>query len=114
MIMFLIGFVSGILGGMGIGGGTVLIPGLVLVAGLNQHQAQGINLLFFLPVAVVSLIIHMKNKLINYKIMLLAVAAGVPAALGGACLASVIQEGLLRKIFGVFLILAGFYEWFKK
>ena len=113
-MMFLIGFFSGILGGMGIGGGTILIPGLVLLAGLSQHQAQGINLLFFLPVATASLIIHIKNKLIDYRIMIFAVLAGVPAAFGGAYLASITQEGLLRKIFGGFLIVAGLYEWFKK
>lgn len=114
MIMFFIGFFSGILGGMGIGGGTILIPGLVLLAGLSQHQAQGINLLFFLPVAATSLIIHIKNKLVDYKTMIFAVMAGIPAAFAGAYLASVTQEGLLRKIFGVFLIAAGLYEWFKK
>ncbi len=114
MTLFIIGFIAGILGGMGIGGGTVLIPGLVLISGLSQHQAQGINLLFFIPVAVVSLIIHIKNKLIEYKLMIFAVLAGVPTAFGGAYLASLTDENILRKIFGGFLILAGIYEWFKK
>ena len=114
MMMFLIGFFSGILGGMGIGGGTVLIPGLVLLSGLSQHQAQGINLLFFLPVAFSFLFIHIKNKLIDHKMMIFAVLAGVPAAFAGAALASMTQEAVLRKIFGLFLMAAGLYEWIKK
>ncbi|NLY96033.1 MAG: sulfite exporter TauE/SafE family protein [Clostridiaceae bacterium] len=114
MTLFLIGLASGILGGMGIGGGTVLIPGLVLFAGLSQHQAQGINLLFFLPVAAASLVVHIKNKMVDYKITGFAVLAGVPAAFAGADFASVTEEGLLRKIIGVFLIIAGIYELLKK
>ena len=57
-----IGFFSGIISGMGIGGGTILIPALILILELDQHQAQGVNLIYFIPTAVVALITQTKNK----------------------------------------------------
>ena len=60
------GAVSGIIAGMGMGGGTVLIPLLTMLTSLSQHKAQGVNLISFIPMAIVVLIIHVKNKLINF------------------------------------------------
>ena len=51
-----IGFFSGIISGMGIGGGTILIPALLFLTEVNQQQAQGVNLIYFIPTAVVALI----------------------------------------------------------
>ena len=53
-----IGFFSGIISGMGIGGGTILIPALLFLTEVNQQQAQGVNLIYFIPTAVVALIAH--------------------------------------------------------
>ena len=61
IILFLAGLASGIISGMGMGGGAVLIPVLVLVANPGQHIAQSVNLLYFIPTAVAALIIHFKN-----------------------------------------------------
>ena len=55
---------SGIVGGMGMGGGTLLIPVLTIFFKFNQQNAQGINLLVFIPMSIVAVIIHMKNNLI--------------------------------------------------
>ena len=71
------GTISGIIAGMGMGGGTFLIPVLTIIFEFAQKTAQGINLLAFLPMAVVSLIIHFKNKLVNLKI-------GIPIVITGA------------------------------
>ena len=62
MWVALIGFGSGIISGMGIGGGTILIPALLFLTGLDQHQAQGINLIYFVPTAVTALCIHFQEK----------------------------------------------------
>ena len=65
LLFIIVGFLGGLLGGMGMGCGTVLIPLLSIVCGVNQHTAQAINLISFIPMAVVTLIIHIKNKLVN-------------------------------------------------
>ena len=61
----LAGLAGGMLGGMGMGGGTVLIPLLTILLGVPQHAAQAINLISFLPMAGVALIIHFKNGLVE-------------------------------------------------
>ena len=65
-ILFLIaGFFSGMLGGMGMGGGTVLIPALTVFLGVEQHVAQATNLIAFLPMAAFTLKIHKENGLLK-------------------------------------------------
>ena len=63
----LIGLFAGVFAGMGMGGGTFLIPLLSIVFGVNQKVAQGINLLVFIPLAVVCLIIYFKKGYICLK-----------------------------------------------
>ena len=57
----LIGFLSGIISGMGIGGGTILIPALLFLTDITQQQAQGINLIYFIPTALTALMTHQKQ-----------------------------------------------------
>ena len=66
LFILLTAFFSGIFAGMGMGGGTVLIPLLTMLTDISQRKAQGINLISFIPMAVVVLIIYIKNKLINF------------------------------------------------
>ena len=110
----LIGFISGIISGMGIGGGTILIPALFIFLGINQHIAQGINLLYFLPTAAVALFIHFKNKNVDFKVAIPIMISGVFGAAGGAYLSGAISSELLRKFFAMFLFAMGIYEIFKK
>ena len=65
MLLFFIGLVSGMLGGMGIGGGTIQIPSLIFLVGVSQHTAQGINLASFIPTALAAIIFHSRNKRIR-------------------------------------------------
>ena len=67
VLMIIFGVIGGLIGGMGMGGGTLLIPLLTLFGGITQRVAQSLNLITFLPMAVVALIIHAKNKLLDYK-----------------------------------------------
>lgn len=67
MLNILIGIISGIVSGMGMGGGTILILCLSLFLGKDQHIAQGANLVFFVPTSIVAIIMNIKNKLIKWK-----------------------------------------------
>lgn len=97
------GFAGGLLGGMGMGGGTVLIPILSIFFGTSQISAQAINLISFVPMAVVALIIHFKNRLVVTKGLWIIVLAGAVFAFMGALLASAMSGDTLKKLFGGFL-----------
>ncbi|MEE1013036.1 MAG: sulfite exporter TauE/SafE family protein [Clostridia bacterium] len=113
MTNIIVGFFSGIISGMGIGGGAILIPALILLQGIGQQVAQGINLLYFLPTAIVSLIVHIKNKNVELKTALILGISGVLGAIGGSLLAVRMSGGLLGRLFGIFLFLIGVYEVYK-
>ncbi len=114
MKLLLIGLISGIVSGMGIGGGTILIPALILFTTINQHQAQGINLIVFIPVAITALITHFHNKNIELKITIPIVISGIIGSISGSLLALSIEARALQKIFGVFLLVMGVYQFFSK
>jgi len=109
------GLLAGVTAAMGLGGGFILIIYLTFFGGVNsQSAAGGINLLFFLPIALVSVIIHAKNKLIEKKILPLICAAGIVGAAIGVLLVGVLDERLLRKMFAFLLIIVGMRETFHK
>ena len=110
MIVILAGFLSGIISGMGIGGGMILIPALTFFEGTSQHVAQTVNLFYFVPTAIAALIVHIKHKNVEIKSAMKIVAAGLLFAALGAWLASVTGDELLRKAFGGFIILFGIRE----
>ncbi len=112
--VLLAGLLSGIISGMGIGGGTILIPALALLLKVGQHEAQGINLLYFIPTAIVSLWIHFKNKHVNSKIAWPIILFGLLGAVFGSVLAGFLEAKLLRRLFGFFLFAMGLYEILKK
>ena len=103
----LAGLVSGISGGMGMGGGTLLIPILTIFLGFAQKNAQAINLIAFVPMSLIALIIHIKNKLVDFKCGIPIVCSGVFFSIAGAYLASIIDNIILKKIFAIFLLLVG-------
>ena len=112
LIAGLAGLFCGAFSGLGIGGGTLLMVWMTAVIGLDQRVAQGMNLLYFLPTAVCAWSFHIKNRLIRWRIVLPAILTGCASALGAALLATVMDTGLLRKLFGGFLILVGLRELF--
>lgn len=101
------GFLAGLLGAMGFGGGSILIIYLTNILSTDQISAQGINLLFFIPCALVSVIYNFKKKLIKYKSALCLIAGAVPGLALGSFLLSIIETGILSKLFGGFLIISG-------
>jgi len=114
MKLIIIGLLSGIISGMGIGGGAILIPSLVLFNDVSQHNAQGINLVVFIPVAIIALITHKKEGNLDNKYNKKIIIGGIIGAIAGSFLAIQIQEDNLRKYFGIFLLIIGLYEFFKK
>lgn len=105
-----IGLATGVLSGFGVGGGTLLLVYLTVFAGVDQHLAQGINLLYFLPAAALSLPAHCRNGFVEKKALLPAIAAGLLCAAGASFLATGLPVDLLKKLFGGFLIAVGLWE----
>lgn len=105
-----IGLISGIIGGLGMGGGTVLILLLTMLSNIEQHIAQGSNVVFFIPTAIAAIFIFIKNKNIQFKIGLPVCLWGLVGALIGAVISTRMEVGILRKCFGVFLILIAIYQ----
>ena len=114
ILLFITGLLSGIISGMGIGGGAILIPALVLLVNPGQHVAQSVNLLFFIPTAVIALVVHIKHKRIDFKMAIPIILFGLLGAFTGSRLAMSMPGNSLKKWFGVFLLLMGFYEIFLK
>ena len=104
------GAISGILGGMGMGGGTILIPLLSIFYNVSQHTAQAINLISFIPMAIVAIIIHLKNKLIVFKNVIWIIIPGVISCIFGCYLARALSGDLLKRIFGGFLIILSVFQ----
>ncbi len=98
----IIGLASGIIGGLGMGGGTVLILLLSMISNIEQHIAQGTNVIFFVPTAIAAIFIFIKNKNIKFKVGIPICLWGLLGAFIGASISSKMEVGILRKCFGVF------------
>ena len=95
--------------GMGMGGGTFLIPLLTILMGVSQQVAQGVNLVVFIPLAIMVLIIYHKKKLLNIKNIWWLLVPAVIVSGAGSLLAIKIQGKILQIIFGVFLVGVGLF-----
>ncbi len=116
----LLGIITGILAGIfaglfGIGGGTVIIPILVLLFGMSQHEAQGTSLVaLLLPVGLLATIEYYKKGNADIKLGLII---GLGLFLGGyfgAYFANKLKDPALRKLFAVFLMFVAIRMFFKK
>ena len=97
------------------GGGTILILLLSIFMNLDQHVAQATNLIFFIPTAITSVIIGIKNKNINVKEAWVIVVSGIIGAIISANISSILNVKILRKMYGAFFIIIAIYEiysWF--
>lgn len=110
VLLIIFGIVGGLLGGMGMGGGTLLIPLLTIGLNLTQQSSQAINLLAFLPMSIVALVIHYKNKLVHTKLAIPIAISGVASSIAGAILANNTSSFTLKIWFGVFLIVIGILQ----
>ena len=103
-----IGVVTGVVNGLlGIGGGTILIPAMVFILGVSQHQAHGTSLAIILPTTAASCIVYGLNKDLNFAMAVEVAAGGMLGGYIGAKLMNRISGLRLRQFFGVFMFLAG-------
>ena len=112
MINIIFGVISGIISSLGIGGGTILIFLLISFSEIEQHIAQGVNLIFFIPTSIVSIFINIKNNNIEKRTALIVSIFGIIGAILGARIAVSIDVKNLKKYFGLFLLIIAFYEIF--
>ncbi|MBE5805515.1 MAG: sulfite exporter TauE/SafE family protein [Clostridiales bacterium] len=110
MMEILIGFISGIVTSIGMGGGTVLILLLTIFLNIPQNIAQATNLIFFIPTSIVSVCLNYKDKNIDFKLGYNIIFWGIIGAIVGASIVNKIEIIFLRKMFGLFLILVALYE----
>lgn len=106
----MVGLLTGILSGFGVGGGSLLMLYLTMFAGVQQYAAGGINLLYFIACAPAALWSHVKNGLVERPAVLWCTLAGLPVSVAAAFLASWINVDLLRRAFGVLLLYIGVRE----
>lgn len=109
-VSILIGTVLGILSGLGTGGGSLLILWLTLVLGMAQPEARILNLLFFIPSALVSCLFRWKQGRLDIKKVLPAIIAGSIASGVFTFLSRDMDTGMLQKLFGGLLLLTGIRE----
>jgi uncharacterized membrane protein YfcA len=110
----LAGLFSGILGGMGLGGGGILIIYLSLFTETRQLTAQGINLLFFIPIGVLALIIYSFKKQIKWKTVFKFSLWGLLGSATGLYFTDFLGGKITGKIFGGLLVILGIIEIFKR
>ena len=107
MTEILIGLFSGIILGMGMGGGTLMIPALVLIAGLDHEAAAGVNLIAFLPAAAVACFFNNRKQLLDTKTLRDLLPLGVAGALLGAAGAMLFDVKIVKYGFYALLIVMG-------
>ncbi len=116
-LMYLaLGVTAGTLSGMfGIGGGTIIIPGLVLLAGLSQHEAQGTTLaILLLPIGLLAVLKYYQNGHVRFYIAAFICLGFLIGGLLGANMAETLPNLALRKAFSVFLMVVALYTFFSK
>lgn len=110
--IIIVGTVLGFLAGLGIGGGSLLILWLTMVLQIPQETARGINLLFFIPAAVISCLFRWRQGKLELGTVLPAILAGVVSAALFSFVGSSVDTALLKKPFGILLLLTGLRELF--
>ncbi len=110
ILIYLIGFFTGLVTGLALGGGAILIPFLVLLIQIEQHIAQGVTLIAFLPMSMIAICTHYKQGNIYLPFITPLALGGIFGAISGAIIAMSFTPDLLTKIYGAFLIIMGCYE----
>ncbi|NLV76242.1 MAG: sulfite exporter TauE/SafE family protein [Tissierellia bacterium] len=109
-----IGFVTGIINGLfGSGGGTLIVPALVFILGLEDYKAHATAISIILPLSIISTFIYLKKDIIQYQIATMIAIGGVLGSLIGAKFLNKIPTSVLRKIFGTIIIITALRMIFK-
>jgi uncharacterized membrane protein YfcA len=104
--LVLIGVAAGLLGGLlGVGGGVLFVPGIVIVLGLTQHEAEGTSLLAIVPVALVGALSQDRYGNVRRSDALLMGGLSIAGVAGGVALANALSSAVLRMAFAVLILL---------
>ena len=114
IFFILAGLLGGILAGMGMGGGTLTLPILVLVMNVAQLTAQFANLIAFLPSGTAALFVHVKNGLVRKENLIYMLVPSIIACVGCSFFATEANGDLLKKLFGGFLVLVAIVSFISK
>ena len=112
-LYLLCGLAGGLLGGMGMGGGTALIPLLTIFLGVEQGVAQGVNLLSFLPMSAVALTVHARAGLLRVQSLPLLCIPALVFSVLFSLLATQLPGRVLRSGFGAFLVILSLIRFFQ-
>lgn len=113
-IILIVGSFLGFLAGLGIGGGSLLILWLTFALDMDPGIVRSINLIFFIPTAVIACIFRWRNGSLKIRPILPAVFSGCAAAILFSFLSAYMEMALLQKLFGMLLIFTGLRELFQK
>lgn len=107
LILLCVGLAAGMLSGLvGVGGGIIIVPALVFFMGMTQHEAQGTSLaVLLLPVGILAVVAYYKAGYVDLKSTALMASTFVIGGYFGAKLAIHIDQQMVKKIFGIFLII---------
>lgn len=109
-VMLIVGCLLGFLAGLGVGGGSLLIIWLSLVIGLEHSAARAINLLFFIPTAIIASFFRWRQGKLDIGAVLPAIIGGCVSAACFSLLSKQIDISLLKKLFGILLLITGIKE----
>ena len=110
MIEVFTGIISGIVSGLGMGGGTILILIFTIFLNIEQHIAQATNLIFFIPTAIIAIYINKKQKLLDMKTGMIIGISGIFGAVIGSIISNKLDSQNLKRYFGIVLIIITIHE----
>ncbi|MBA1336737.1 MAG: hypothetical protein HPY66_3173 [Firmicutes bacterium] len=105
--LVLIGLITGLCNGLfGSGGGTILVPSMIFIMGTEEHKAHATAILVILPLTILSTLVYYRSSYISWPLTLKVVSGGIAGSVIGAKLLNRIPSWILRKVFGLFMIIA--------
>jgi uncharacterized membrane protein YfcA len=113
-LSLVIGLVAGVISGaLGVGGGVVMVPAMVLLLGVQQSVAQGTSLFVILPTALSGVQSHYRRRNLDFQPTIWIGLMGAVFAAGGAYLAVHVDQVRLRQVFALYLLLVGLQSIYK-
>ncbi|MFV0506104.1 MAG: sulfite exporter TauE/SafE family protein [Bacteroidales bacterium] len=116
IVVIIIGLLAGLLGGtLGIGGGILVIPALVMLLGFSQHEAQGTSIAFMIPpISLLAAYNYWKSGYVNIKYATIIAACFFVGSYFGSQIAISISETMMKRTFGVFMLIVSLKFIFSK
>jgi uncharacterized protein len=109
LLLIITGLLAGFVGGaMGVGGGIIIVPALVFIMGFTQHEAQGTSLAVLLfPIGILAVFNYAKSGYVNYKYALILILAFVIGSYFGSVVSVHLPDRILKKTFGLLMLIVG-------